>query len=183
MQLPEALGEIDHIFCDKTGTLTLNDLDVNSISVSGVVCHGDTREQINSMIEEQCNRRDAEHLFQCFCLCAEMRVIYNSKTGQNSYDGESQDELRLLQLAQAGSIYELAKRDQFKITLLDKSTGQSAIFPIVRVIAFTVERKKMSIVVKNPFDGNRLYVYSKGADEAIFKVLRKSEEESETAIQ
>ena len=89
MQLPEALGEIDHIFCDKTGTLTLNDLDVNSISVSGMVCHGDTREQINSMVEEQCNRLDAEHLFQCFCLCAEMRVIYNSKTGQNSYDGES----------------------------------------------------------------------------------------------
>jgi len=32
----------------------------------------------------------------------------------------------------------------------------------------------MSIVVKNPFDKNRMYVFSKGADEAIFKILRKN---------
>lgn len=42
-----------------------------------------------------------------------MRVVYDSKTGQFSYDGESQDELRLLQLVQNGSVYELVKRDQF----------------------------------------------------------------------
>lgn len=47
MQLPEQLGEIDHIFCDKTGTLTQNDLDVKAISIRGVVCKGDTRDEVN----------------------------------------------------------------------------------------------------------------------------------------
>ena len=35
MQLPEQLGDVDHIFCDKTGTLTQNELEVKALSVSG----------------------------------------------------------------------------------------------------------------------------------------------------
>ena len=43
MQLPEQLGEVDHIFCDKTGTLTQNDLDVKAISINGVICKSEAR--------------------------------------------------------------------------------------------------------------------------------------------
>ena len=35
MQLPEQLGDVDHIFCDKTGTLTQNELEVKALSVNG----------------------------------------------------------------------------------------------------------------------------------------------------
>ena len=35
MQLPEQLAEIDHIFCDKTGTLTQNELLFGAVSVVG----------------------------------------------------------------------------------------------------------------------------------------------------
>ena len=89
---------------------------------------------------------------------------------------------------QNGSFYELVKRDQFQITLLDKSSGQNVIFPIVKIIAFTTERKKMTIVVKNPLDNNRLYAFTKGADEAIFKITKDSkgkrgEESNETKLQ
>ena len=62
MQLPESLGEVDHIFCDKTGTLTQNDLDVKSISVNGTVCDGDTREEINVKMASDCSLKDAELL-------------------------------------------------------------------------------------------------------------------------
>ena len=65
----------------------------------------------------------------------------------NEYDGESQDELLLLKLSQAGSQFELVKRDQFSITLLYKSTDENIVFPIIRIIAFTSERKMMTIVV------------------------------------
>ena len=35
MQLPEELGCINHIFCDKTGTLTKNELEFRGISFKG----------------------------------------------------------------------------------------------------------------------------------------------------
>ena len=47
MQLPEQLGEIEHIFCDKTGTLTQNDLDVKALCIDGVDCRGETRQELN----------------------------------------------------------------------------------------------------------------------------------------
>ena len=40
MQLPEELGNIDHIFCDKTGTLTKNELVFRQISFGGTLCKG-----------------------------------------------------------------------------------------------------------------------------------------------
>ena len=46
MQLPESLGEVDHIFCDKTGTLTQNDLDAKAISINGTVYAGKSKEEI-----------------------------------------------------------------------------------------------------------------------------------------
>ena len=57
-------------------------------------------------------------------------------------------------------------------------------FPIIRIIAFTSERKMMTIVVKNPLDANKLYVFTKGADEAIFQLLDpKSANDSESLLQ
>lgn len=38
MQLPEELGCINHIFCDKTGTLTKNELEFRGISFKGHLC-------------------------------------------------------------------------------------------------------------------------------------------------
>jgi magnesium-transporting ATPase (P-type) len=40
MQLPEQLAEIDHIFSDKTGTLTQNELLFRGVSIDGHVCEG-----------------------------------------------------------------------------------------------------------------------------------------------
>jgi len=40
MQLPEELGCIHHIFCDKTGTLTKNELEFRGISFKGHLSQG-----------------------------------------------------------------------------------------------------------------------------------------------
>ena len=75
-----------------------------------------------------CQKSEAENLVQCFCLCNDVGVSYDSKLGKNTYDGESQDELLLLLLSQAGSFYELIKRDQHSITLLDKRSDKNITF-------------------------------------------------------
>lgn len=46
MQLPEELGCIDHIFCDKTGTLTKNELEFRGIGFKGHLCQGRDTEKI-----------------------------------------------------------------------------------------------------------------------------------------
>ncbi len=38
MQLPEELGCINHVFCDKTGTLTKNELEFRGLSFKGHLC-------------------------------------------------------------------------------------------------------------------------------------------------
>ena len=121
---------------------------------------------------QKCEAIDAENLIKCFCLCNDMRVAYNSKSSQEAiYDGASQDELLLVLLAQESNFYELRKRDQHTITLLDKRKNQLIAYQIVRNIAFTVERKMQTMVVKDPGNGN-LYVFTKGADEVIFPLLQ-----------
>ena len=46
MQLPDTLGEIDQLFCDKTGTLTKNDLSFRTLSVGLTKFEGMTKEII-----------------------------------------------------------------------------------------------------------------------------------------
>lgn len=90
MQLPEQLGEVDHMFCDKTGTLTQNDLDVKALCVGSIVCRGETREELNQDVESKClHEETVQHLYRCFCLCNDLRVLFNPQKGTVRYDGSS----------------------------------------------------------------------------------------------
>lgn len=46
MQLPEELGTVNHIFCDKTGTLTKNELEFRGISFKGNLFSGKVTKEI-----------------------------------------------------------------------------------------------------------------------------------------
>ena len=52
MQLPEELGTINHIFSDKTGTLTKNELILRSMSMRGKLCEGKDTPTILKSIEQ-----------------------------------------------------------------------------------------------------------------------------------
>jgi len=41
LQLPEELGTVNHIFSDKTGTLTKNELIFRRISINGVLYYNE----------------------------------------------------------------------------------------------------------------------------------------------
>lgn len=101
-----------------------------------------------------------------------MRVEINTTTGRSIYDGVSQDEKMFLLLAQESQFFELVNRDQFSISLRDKrNNGDSnLVYKIIRNIPFTVERKKQTMIVQSPID-SKLYIFTKGADEAIYPLL------------
>ena len=88
MQLPEQLAEIDHIFCDKTGTLTQNELLFGAVSVNGQVCEGKTTEEILDRIKET-DLDAVKNLFKCFCLCNDASFVRDLVTKENKVQGSS----------------------------------------------------------------------------------------------
>ena len=50
MQLPEQLGDVDHIFCDKTGTLTQNELEVKALSVNGEEVMAESSDELKTKL-------------------------------------------------------------------------------------------------------------------------------------
>lgn len=90
MQLPEELGCINHIFCDKTGTLTKNELEFRAISFKGHLSQGSVTSEILQQVYSH-NCLTADLLFKCFTICHD--VIPMVVSGNKVMSGTSQDEL------------------------------------------------------------------------------------------
>lgn len=95
MQLPEELGCVNHIFCDKTGTLTKNELEFRGISFNGHLCSGDIYQVLQQVYEHHSWK--AELLFKCFVICHD--IIPMTIKGNKVMSGTSQDELIAVDLA------------------------------------------------------------------------------------
>ena len=117
MQLPEQLAEIDHIFCDKTGTLTQNELLFGAVSINGQVCEGKSTEEILEKVKQTTDSEAVENLFKCFCLCNDASFVRDQITKVNKVQGSSQDELLLLEVADKSGIYSLIDRNQKRFIL------------------------------------------------------------------
>jgi P-type E1-E2 ATPase len=71
LQLPEELGTINHIFSDKTGTLTKNELILRSMSMRGVLMSGEKTDKIlQAVYAANCETTDM--LFKCFTICTDV---------------------------------------------------------------------------------------------------------------
>ena len=71
LQLPEELGTINHIFSDKTGTLTKNELILRSMSMRGVLMSGEKTDTIlQAVYAANCETTDM--LFKCFTICTDV---------------------------------------------------------------------------------------------------------------
>jgi magnesium-transporting ATPase (P-type) len=105
---------INHIFSDKTGTITKNELLLRSISFRGNLCSGNSLDEVLSSVNAV-NCEEADLLFKCFCICHD--VIPMIIEGKSVLSGSSQDELVLLEMAKVCNFYSLEKRDNEEITL------------------------------------------------------------------
>ena len=161
--LNEELGQIDHVFSDKTGTLTENKMKLVKISAKGIIYDVENDpNQIKSLINHDF---DVTNILTCLSLCHS--VIITSE----GYSSESPDEEALInKISEIGATLIQKIPDQ---SLTVKFNDQDVYFKHLATIPFTSTRKRMSIIVEMP--NGKIILFSKGADSIILNLLSSEE--------
>ena len=105
----------------------------------------------------------------CLTLCNTV-IIDNKereKSGNINYQGSSPDEISLVYFARSQN-YILTDRSIDKTITLNIN-NEEKYFTLLNTLEYSSERKRMSVIIKNP--EGKIILYSKGADSIIEKLL------------
>ena len=200
--LNEELGQIDYVFSDKTGTLTCNVMSFLKFVVRGnVYGQGTTEigraaaqrkglqliddrplEVINSnepFFDPRVQHQrwyltdDAQIIRRMFTLLA---VCHTVVIDGHKYEAESPDEEALVKAARMFGFTFVGRNSD--ATIVEMQNGEHARYQLLEVIAFNSDRKRMSVVVRDPQE-HRYHIFCKGADNVMFKLLSASADQDE----
>jgi len=185
--LNETLAEIDYICTDKTGTLTENLMKFVSCSVDNdIVDIRDRPDALNISKESS----DSIRLFVLsLALCHnvvpeppddEDEAIPDDAAGLNisagdgkpkliEYQGPSPDEVALVDAARSFGMEVLARPQDSVLVKIDSEEKE---YKILAELEFNSDRKRMSVILRDP-DDNKLYIYTKGADNIMLGLVKK----------
>lgn len=113
--------------------------------------------------------KDAEHItefLRLLAVCHSVIIEKNRETGKDTLSAASPDENALVNGARLLGV-EFFHREMniLKIKILDKEEA----YEILDVLEFTSDRKRMSVVLRNP--EGKVVVYSKGADSILWPLI------------
>lgn len=201
--LNEDLGQIQHIFADKTGTLTVNEMTFKACSIAGVVYNSspdgthlystEYAPQLDDEAATATHSKTFRSFFQCLSVCNGVRVetdevILQAKSeGYAAYLSSSPDEEALVRAACAVEAdHCLAGRTQDMVTV--KIAGEEKQFEVLHTMKFSSLRKRMSILVRCPPDSaeggggvGQVVLFCMGADSALLPRVREAGSEDEAA--
>ena len=197
--LNEELGQIKYVFSDKTGTLTKNYMTFKMMSIGNNIFgfeenNNDNNNIINDKNElndkygkitnvdfydkddkfkniiESTNKDNLIHDFMlCLTLCNTV-IIDNKekdKSGKIIYQGSSPDEIALVYFARTQNY--ILKNINLDKTITLEINNEEQNFTLLNVLEYSSERKRMSVIIKNP--EGKIILYTKGADSIIEKLL------------
>ncbi|KAL0488141.1 phospholipid-transporting ATPase [Acrasis kona] len=165
--LTDDLGQVEHIFADKTGTLTQNQMNLISIALS----NGNTYDDL-SKCDQQCDQ-----LFEALSLCH--TVVPELRNEQVEYQASSPDELALVVGASRRG-FRLLERES-NIIRTDNHSDQIRTYEILALLEFSYERKRMSVIVKD--QNGQIHLFCKGADSVLEKRIRTRKYDQNTLSQ
>ena len=187
--LIEQLGQIDFLFSDKTGTLTMNQMEFKKCLINGKVygaekesnectdtpfsINGDmsayelltgiNQNGIQNNVNEINTKKDkifVERFFLLICVCND--VFPTLKEDKICFQSTFPDDIALVKGAQQFG-YEFQNRNYSNITIKDYINHNTFYYEIFIFITFTSERKRMSCLVKD-INNDKYYIFSKGSD-------------------
>lgn len=177
------LGQVSHVFSDKTGTLTQNKMTLANLCLPDGFDFGDFRpasadtsvspgftiaRRLLWEIGEK--REDAYELFLCNSLCHTLNVEVNDSGPDVEYEffGASPEEITLVAASHRSYITLASKRyshnGQFEIELLVGISRERKRYRLVHTVPFSSDRKRMSVVLQNLDNLEDIFVVTKGAD-------------------
>uniref|UniRef100_A0A8B9FYP6 Phospholipid-transporting ATPase n=1 Tax=Amazona collaria TaxID=241587 RepID=A0A8B9FYP6_9PSIT len=182
--LNDQLGQIEYVFSDKTGTLTQNMMSFKKCCVNGTV-YGNFRWKEVSQAEEpwgdgpkvdfcdvtllEAAQRDNDPVLREFLrLLALCHTVMVEEKDQLVYQAASPDEEALV-LAARNLGYIFLARTQDTITISE--LGKKRVYKVLAMLDFNSDRKRMSVLVRDP--QGKIRLYTKGADTVILERLQK----------
>jgi phospholipid-transporting ATPase len=175
--LIEELGQVEFIFSDKTGTLTMNKMVLKKCSIIGKV-YGELEEGENQR-EGICEssvkklrktvRKNPDHpssraIHQFLVILSVCHTVVCDRDPNDKdkilYQSSSPDELALVQAGKDIG-FEMISRSSEEVTIYNKILDREEVYEILVEFPFNSDRKRMSIILR--YEG-KLYLYSKGAD-------------------
>lgn len=204
-QVLESCGQITHVFSDKTGTLTCNEMLYKACSVGGKSYGGDgvtakvaKEDRSDPFVDFDAMQdllRDVgsestpakKEVLKAFILVQAVCHTVQAKPGEASsskpeYSASSPDELALISMAREfGVAFYKASEGSYHFEVRDRKLQQefgfqeSTKIDILDTCEFDNDRKRMSVVCKLPNDARKLLLV-KGADSSVLAYINQKDE-------